>query len=100
MQTTAIIIAIFMAAWAVRGNIADNTVAIAEMRTAIEHNTAAITEMRTAITQNAAAIAEMRIIIADMRNDISEIRGALLVHIGRHDHAPTVALQDPKAETQ
>ena len=72
MQTAAILIAMFMVAWAIRGDIANNAVAIAK-------NTA---------------------IIEEMRNDIAEIRGALLAHVGGHNHTPTVALQDPKAETQ
>ena len=93
MQTVAILIAMFMVAWAIRGDIANNAVGIEKNAAAIEKNAAAIAEMRI-------VIADMRIIIADMRNDVSELRGALLAHVGRHNHPPTVALQDSPAETQ
>ncbi|MGI9305923.1 MAG: hypothetical protein ACR2P5_01320 [Gammaproteobacteria bacterium] len=80
MQTLAIIAAIFMAAWAVRGDIAANTAAIAELRGEVKSD-----------------IADLR---GELKSEIAELRGALMVHISGHGHAPIVAAADSQTGAQ
>ena len=71
MQTIAVIVAIFMAAWVIRGDIAKNAAMIAGNTAAISQNTAAV----------------------------AELRGALLAHIGGHD-SPQIAAAEDKEDKQ
>ena len=72
MQTIAVIVAIFMAAWVIRGDIAKNAAMIAGNTAAISQNTAAV----------------------------AELRGALLAHIGGHSHSPKIAAAEDKEDKQ
>ena len=58
LQTAAIIVAIFMAAWAIRGDIAENSSAIAELRGALLAHVGGHSHVRNVIAETGAANAE------------------------------------------
>ena len=83
IQTVAVIFTIVTAAWLLGGKVEANSAATIA-------NTMAIAELRNS---NARANDELR---ADLR----ELRSLLITHISGHNHGPSVALGDSKAETQ
>ena len=82
----AVIIAIFMMAWVIRGDIATNATAIAELRGAVNANNTAIAELRGAMNANTAAIAELRGVVSANNTAIAELQGVILTHIAGHQH--------------
>ena len=73
LGAVAVLVAVFMMAWVIRGDIAANTAAINELSRTVHSNTAAI-------SANTAAIAKLE--------------GALLAHVGGHSHSAKIATSD------